>query len=68
MLNLLKSYINKNALCATWLLNEFCNIQIIEENLLQNSQKEMRKFVVGLLYCALLKVYPLEKDKLNMYW
>jgi hypothetical protein len=30
--------------------------------------KEMRRFSGGLLYCAMLKVYPLEKDRLNAYW
>lgn len=28
----------------------------------------MRKFVAGLLYCAMLKVYPLEKEKIGSYW
>jgi hypothetical protein len=28
----------------------------------------MRKFVVGLLYCAMLKIYPNEKASLNDYW
>lgn len=28
----------------------------------------MRKFTAGLLYCAMLKIYPLEKDQLNEYW
>jgi|LauGreDrversion4_2_1035121.scaffolds.fasta_scaffold23834_5 hypothetical protein len=68
MLNLLKAYINKNENCAKWLIEEFCNLQILEEMLLQSNQKEMRRFVVGLLYCAMLKLYPLEKDLLNMYW
>jgi hypothetical protein len=36
--------------------------------LLQCNQKEMRRFVAGLLYCAMLKVYPIEKDTLNLYW
>ena len=68
MLNLLKAYINKNEECAKWLIHEFCNLQIIEEMLLQCNQKEMRRFVVGLLYCAMLKVYPVEKDIINLYW
>jgi hypothetical protein len=67
-LSLLKSYINKNTQNARWLLEEFCNEQLIEENLQQNPQKEMRKFITGLLYCAMLKVYPEEKDRLNLYW
>lgn len=68
MLNLLKSYINKNINCATWIISEFCNQKILEENLLQCGSKEMRKFVVGILYCAMLKVYPVEKDQINAYW
>ena len=28
----------------------------------------MRKFIVGLLYCAMLKVYPVEKAVLMKYW
>jgi hypothetical protein len=28
----------------------------------------MRKFVVGLIYCAMLKIYPVEKNNLNDYW
>jgi hypothetical protein len=28
----------------------------------------MRRFTVGLLYCAMLKVFPLEKDRLSAYW
>jgi len=67
-LNLIKGYINKSYQCAQWLLEEFCNEQLIDENLLQNPQKEMRKFITGLIYCAMLKVYPYEKDRLNLYW
>ena len=61
MLNLLKAYINKNEQSAYWLIQEFCNNEILEEMLLQCSSKEMRKFTVGLLYCSMLKVYPLER-------
>jgi hypothetical protein len=68
MLNLLKGYLNKSLECANWLLSEFCNHQIIEENLLQCGQKEMRKFTVGLLYCAMLKVYPHQCQQLGQYW
>ena len=34
MLNLLKAYINKNETCAKWLLRQFCNFEILEENFL----------------------------------
>ena len=68
MLNLLKAYMNKNPNCARWLITEFCSEEILHENLLQCPQKEMRRFLVGLLYCAMLKIYPLEKDQINNYW
>lgn len=68
MLNLLKGYLNKNFNAARWLISEFCNYQILEEQFLQCGAKEMRKFTSGLLYCAMLKVYPLEKDQMNEYW
>ena len=67
-LNLIKAYINKSEQCAYWVIEEFSNEQLIEENLIQNQQKEMRKFITGIIYCAMLKVYPLEKDQLNLYW
>ena len=28
----------------------------------------MRRFIVGLLYCAMIKVYPEEKDFIQLYW
>jgi hypothetical protein len=68
MLNLLKGYINKNFNCAHWLISEFCNFKILDENILQCASKEMRKFTAGLLYCAMLKVYQVERTKLNDYW
>ena len=41
---------------------------MIIENLLDNSQKEMRKILAGVIYCAMLKVYQVEKADLNKYW
>jgi hypothetical protein len=35
--------------------------------LIQCPQKEMRRFTVGLLYCALLKLYPFEKARILDY-
>ena len=35
-LNLIKAYINKSEQCAYWVLEEFSNEQLIEENLIQN--------------------------------
>lgn len=68
ILNLLKSYINKNEHCAEWIIREFCNNEIIDENFLQCSNKDIRKLNTGLLYCAMLKRYPFEKDRILAYW
>ena len=58
----LKAYINEDVRCAQWLVNEFVNIGIIMESLLQNSVKIMRRIMSGLLICAMLKLYEHEKD------
>jgi hypothetical protein len=34
MLDLLKSYINKNERCAEWLIGEMCNFELVDELLL----------------------------------
>jgi hypothetical protein len=68
MLDLLKSYINKNERCAEWLINEMTNFELVDELLLQCTTKEMRMFVVGLIYTSLLKFYPYEKDRILDYW
>lgn len=68
ILDLLKSYINKNERCAEWLINEMCNFELLDELLLQCPTKEMRSFVVGLIYASLLKFYPYEKDRILDYW
>ena len=68
MVRYLKAYINEDVRCAEWLVNEFVNHEIIKETLLQNGVKIMRRIVSGLLVCAMLKLYPAEKDKLNEFW
>ena len=68
IINHIKSYINYSSDCARWLLQEFTNKEIIYENFLNANTKEMRKFVSGIIYCAMLKVYPEEKATMNLYW
>lgn len=53
----LKAYMNADVECAKWFLNQFCNFEIVKENLLDSSEALMRNFIGGLLYCAMLKVY-----------
>ena len=68
MINILKAYMNKSYECSSWFLYQFCNIEIFTEQLLQSNQKVIRRFVAGLIYCAMLKCYEQDKGKLNLYW
>ena len=68
MVRYLKAYINEDVRCAEWLVSEFVNHDIIEETLIQNSIRVMRRIMSGLLVSAMLKLYELEKDRLNQYW
>lgn len=64
----LKSYLNMSSECSRWFLSEFVNLDLIRENILENSVKFMRCLISGLLWCAMLKVYEEEKDQLNDFW
>ena len=68
MVKHLKAYINEDVRAAQWLVNEFVNVEIIKECLLQNSVKIMRRILSGLLVCAMLKLYGHEKDQLGHYF
>ena len=63
-INLIKAHINKNEESAKWILWQFCNSKIIFEFLLECNDGYMRRLVVGILYCAMLKVYKTEKLRL----
>lgn len=67
-LDLIKAHLNKSLRACKWLIMQFSNKEIIEENLLQCSIGDMRKFTVGLLYCAMIQLYKEEKDLLDQYW
>ena len=63
-IGLIKAHINKNQESAKWILWQFCNSKIIFEFLLECNDGYMRRLVVGILYCAMLKVYKTEKLRL----
>jgi len=58
----LKAYINEDVRAARWLMNEFINCELLEEIMMQNGQKIMRRVYIGIVTCAMLKVYEAEKD------
>ena len=64
----IKAYINEDVACAEWLISEFVNLTMIEEQLMQNPQKLMRRVFVGIITCAIAQLYPRLKDRLNLYW
>ena len=59
-----KACINKHLEAGQWLLLQFTNTKVIYELLLECPEVDIRRFTVGLLYCAMLKVYENEKDRI----
>ena len=66
-IEILKSYINGNINCARWILEQYSNQEILSECLIKSNCKDMRFANVGIIYCALLKIYPDEKHTLKSY-
>lgn len=64
----LKAYINEDVQCARWFVHEFINCDLLSEIQMQNSQKIMRRVYIGIMSCAMIKLYEEEKDLLNLYW
>ena len=55
MVDLLKFLINDQLDCADYLIEEFCNKNVIIEYLINCPSYEIKKLIVGLLYCAMIK-------------
>ena len=55
MVDLLKSLINNHLECSDYLIEEFCNKNIIIEYLINCPSYEIKKLIVGILYCAMIK-------------
>jgi len=67
-LDLIKAHLNKSLQACKWLITQFSNNDILIENLFQCAIGDMRKLTVGLLYCAMIRLYEDEKDLLDKYW
>ena len=57
LIDWLKAMINKNSLYANWILEEFSNQEIITEYLIDPPLSDIKKMIVGLLYCAMISSY-----------
>ena len=64
LMDTIKVYINKSSKSAQWILWSLSAHNNIIEFLFECPMAEMRYFVVGIIYCAMLKLYPSEKGKL----
>ena len=71
MVDFLKSLINNHLECSDYLIEEFCNKNIIIEYLINCPSYEIKKLIVGILYCAMIKsvngyeLNKIEKTKKN---
>lgn len=68
ILKLMKSFMNKDSSCALWFLKQFSFKAVLFESIVQCNQRENRKFMDGLLYCAMLCVYDEQKEALNDFF
>ena len=55
MVDLMKFLLNDQPLCANYLIEEFCNQNTIIEFLMNCPVYEIKKLIVGILYCAMIK-------------
>ena len=68
MVDLFKFLINDQLECAVYLIEEFCNKNVIIEYLINCPSYEIKKLIVGILYCAMIKSvngYEFTKIKKN---
>ena len=55
MVDLIKFFVNDQSNCANYLIEEFCNSRTIIEFLMNCPLYEIKKLLVGILYCAMTK-------------
>ena len=55
MVDLIKFLIRDQQACANYLIEEFCNRNLIVEYLMNCPLYEIKKLIVGILYCAMIK-------------
>ena len=53
--NLIKYFINSYIFCADYLVEEFSNYNILIEYMINCPSYEIKKLIVGVLYCAMIK-------------
>ena len=54
--DIFKSFLNYNIDNCLWLINNFSNINVLEEFLIKNPVPEVRYLITGIIYCALIQL------------
>lgn len=60
--DLTKAMINKHIEAAQWLVWQFCNPKIVHEFFFECGNTQVSRLVAGLIYCAMLKAYTVERQ------
>ena len=55
MVDFIKFFINDQPNCANYLIEEFCNTNVLVEYLINCPLYDIKKIIVGILYCAMAK-------------
>ena len=55
-IDIFKSFLNSNIDNCIWFINNFSNINVIEEFLITNPVSENRNMITGIVYCALIQL------------
>ena len=55
-IDIFKSFLNSNIDNSIWFMNNFSNINVIEEFLIKNPVSENRYIITGIVYCALIQL------------
>jgi len=66
-LDLIKSHLNKSSKACRWLISQFSNKDVLFENIVHCPIPDMRRLSTGLIYCAMIKLYDEEKDKITKH-
>ena len=61
----LKFLINEQLECSDFLIEEFCNKNLIIEYLINCPSYEMKKLIVGIIYCAMINCVKTYENKMR---
>ena len=63
--DLIKFFLNQNSECADFLIEEFCQYNVIVEYIINCPRYEIKKLIVGIIYCAMIKSIESQEIKLK---